>query len=430
MKSYNQVLAVFQAIATHHQMIKSYGSGDPAFIAEGIQYPLMWVTPDSASIGIDNEGGNNAKPRFQIMFADLVNEGGTNQNEILSDQLAIALDVIAQLQLSDYSEIFTVESTGQAEPFLPDLGKQATSDFAAGWWITVTLRLDYLSDQCGVPSTLNPSSGVGCPSVTIYDEAGNVLATVAAGGSYTEENTDAVNSAGTIIGTGRGIITLADKVFTDYDGTTSALVQGLNKSATQLTRVYAGHCPTGNKQSYLTGDDIWQENNVFNTLPTIGYRVKLATGSFFTLDGNNVYGNTNRFTDDLGLQLYASGLIIDHFTGYRWYRTLSSTSNWDNAVANALSFSITANSVTYSDWGLPNRNIISGILSQNVDNFPNNLGYSPFSITGSQEIWTSTTSTTTTSSAYYLLLGSGQPQLLAAAKSATDKKSLYFAKHF
>ena len=36
--------------------------------------------------------------------------------------------------------------------------------------------------------------------------------------------------------------------------------------------------------------------------------------TFLDLGFNNGFGNTNRFTDDLGTQVYASGVVVDHFT--------------------------------------------------------------------------------------------------------------------
>ena len=47
---------------------------------------------------------------------------------------------------------------------------------------------------------------------------------------------------------------------------------------------------------------------------------ELAT--FTTLNRNNPFGNTNRFTDDLGTQIYANGIAVDWFTGRDYAETV------------------------------------------------------------------------------------------------------------
>jgi len=57
---------------------------------------------------------------------------------------------------------------------------------------------------------------------------------------------------------------------------------------------------TGQTTSYQTGDDAFlQEGRLTN---------------FTTLDFNNVFGNTTRFTDELGGQTYTNKIVIDHAT--------------------------------------------------------------------------------------------------------------------
>jgi hypothetical protein len=99
---------------------------------------------------------------------------------------------------------------------------------------------------------------------------------------------------------------------------------------------------TGQTTSYRTGDD--------------GDIEAGRATDFFTLASNNPFGNTNRFTDELGGQTYTNDIVIDWSTydgatvlGY--YRISIGTYTWDNAVDNSLIHTIAS---FVSGWRLPN----------------------------------------------------------------------------
>jgi hypothetical protein len=142
---------------------------------------------------------------------------------------------------------------------------------------------------------------------------------------------------------------------------------------------------TGQTTSYRTGDDGDLESG--------------RATSFSVLASNNPFGNTNRFTDELGGQTYTKNIVIDWSTyngtdvlGY--YRTVSATNiTWNAAIDAALALSITGFT---SGWKLPNKREM-----ENIFNFSLSFGisYSPFNFPNSY-IWTSTTYTAATTVAY------------------------------
>ncbi len=90
---------------------------------------------------------------------------------------------------------------------------------------------------------------------------------------------------------------------------------------------------TGQTTSYRTGDD--------------GDLQEGRETDFFTLEYNNPFGNTNRFTDELGGQTYTNNIVIDWSTYNAVtgkvlgvYRVFGSPVNWDGAIDNALSLSV------------------------------------------------------------------------------------------
>jgi len=132
---------------------------------------------------------------------------------------------------------------------------------------------------------------------------------------------------------------------------------------------------TGQTTSYATGDD--------------GDLERGRGSDFTTLDFNNPFGNTNRFTDTLGGQTYANDIVIDWATTnyiaetvIGWYRVVQGGAgvNWATAMSGQ-PYTIGS----YSDWYLPNAGELHTLV-----NYESGLNYTPFSIT--DDSWTSTTS--------------------------------------
>jgi hypothetical protein len=134
---------------------------------------------------------------------------------------------------------------------------------------------------------------------------------------------------------------------------------------------------TGQTTSYRTGDD--------------GDLEAGRATSFTVLASNNPFGNTNRFTSELGTQTYTNNIVIDWSTyngtnvlGYR--RTLNGAlSTWNSAIDNAQLVSI---GTFTSGWRLPNIREI-----QNLQNWSLNqtYNYAPFNLVLTDALWSSTT---------------------------------------
>jgi hypothetical protein len=148
---------------------------------------------------------------------------------------------------------------------------------------------------------------------------------------------------------------------------------------------------TGQTTSYRTGDD--------------GDLEAGRATSFTAIAENNPFGNTNRFTSELGTQTYTNNIVIDWST-YNGSTVLGisrvaiATGNtWNQAVDNSLSYSV---GTFTSGWRLAN---IKEIM--NLMNFANNqdnlLNYSPFNLSSSGRVyWSSTTNLAVTTQAYVL----------------------------
>lgn len=122
---------------------------------------------------------------------------------------------------------------------------------------------------------------------------------------------------------------------------------------------------TGQTTSYRTGDD--------------GDLEAGRDVDFLTLAANNPFGNTNRFTDELGGQTYTNNIVIDWSTyngstvlGYKRTATNVFSGGWNDAIDTCAAISI---GTFTSGWRLANlkewQNIINSELSSP-------LGYAPF----------------------------------------------------
>jgi len=126
---------------------------------------------------------------------------------------------------------------------------------------------------------------------------------------------------------------------------------------------------TGQTTSYRTGDD-----------PSRG-----RTVNFFTLSEKNPFGNTNRFTDMNGLQVYANNVIIDwstlgsNNTVLLYYKGDALTyRNWNTAIDLYLSGTI-AGLTTWYLW-----NVKEVVNVCNIANKPYRMNYAPFNFGSSQ----------------------------------------------
>ena len=126
------------------------------------------------------------------------------------------------------------------------------------------------------------------------------------------------------------------------------------------SRTTAKLMKTGQTTSYRTGDDGDIE----------------AGRDFFTLAENNPFGNTNRFTDELGGQTYTNNIVIDWSTydgstvlGYS--RIFNSNTLWGASI----DYCTNLTQGGYSNWRMPNFKELVNVL-----NFGSsiNLDYSPF----------------------------------------------------
>ena len=138
----NQLIDSIQELGDKHNIIqKTFRGSILDFLSTENLYPGFCFDMTNASIN-----GAELSVSFEFWFLDRVAQDQSNEMEVLSDQLQIAQDIIAQMrypgweyEIADNIPItFFVEETG---------------DVLAGVRCDVTVNLGYISDRCAVPST-------------------------------------------------------------------------------------------------------------------------------------------------------------------------------------------------------------------------------------------------------------------------------------
>ena len=186
-----------------------------------------------------------------------------------------------------------------------------------------------------------------------------------------------------------GVVKFQDKIFNSrahfQDNRQTAESQQPADVCPPLPDTGTGCLPlkTSQTTSYRTGDD-----GTFQAGRSVDW---------FTLNGNNFFGNTNRFTDELGGQTFANDIVIDWST-YNgsvvigWYRVISAFVNWDDATDQSLLLSIGGYT---SGWRLPQINELSQLAKWGESN--RLMEYAPFGFTNqNNRLFSSTTYDLTT----------------------------------
>jgi hypothetical protein len=157
---------------------------------------------------------------------------------------------------------------------------------------------------------------------------------------------------------------------------------------------------SGQTTSFRTGDEgDMLASGWFNYAPTLGQNSVLQSRTNWnTLAHNNVFGNTNRFTNASGGAFATSGdrMFIDHLTGIMWFafNAFVASRTWNQSIDDAVAHSFGG----FTDWRLPPIQVIQSVTQRNG----NTLQYGPFNITGTAFHRTSSTAPTATTNDYGL----------------------------
>ena len=140
----NNLVTTITNLANAHEQIKSVYFGDLSdYLSKGTEniYPSLFF---------DLTGGNiqekSVVSNFSLYFFDRMLPEDTNETEVLSDQLQICQDIIAQLRYNNFE--FDEGLNATLTFFTED-----TPDLLAGVKADITIDLPYTANRCVIPTT-------------------------------------------------------------------------------------------------------------------------------------------------------------------------------------------------------------------------------------------------------------------------------------
>ncbi len=140
----NNLVTTITNLANAHEQIKSVYFGDLSdYLSRGTEniYPSLFF---------DLTGGNIQEKsvvlNFSLYFFDRMLPEDTNETEVLSDQLQICQDIIAQLRYNNFE--FDEGLNATLTFFTED-----TPDLLAGLKADITIDLPYTANRCVIPTT-------------------------------------------------------------------------------------------------------------------------------------------------------------------------------------------------------------------------------------------------------------------------------------
>jgi len=348
----------------------------------------------------------------RVITGDEGQDDDGHEQEVLSDTQLILLDFLNYFQ-QQHGQDYVIAKNASLEPFT-----ERTNDRTAGYSVVLNISQFYDWNKCQIPE-----SGASIPpsvdGLTLYDFCdadvrarltseqvtclqnnlcscdpvteqinGTTIGTVASGGTNDQAIHD---SAGSDVGTNANPSVISDATVTINSESLGATGDIVAQGSVDIA-VEQGGAPVGSWDGSVWDVPASSCGSTAAPLKT-GQTVSYATGDdgdlqegrevdFTTLNEPNYFGNTNRFTDELGTQVYTNNIAIDwstydqttnNVTG--WYIIKQSATPWATAITNCTAFSVGAFT---SGWYLPNIRQYAQILDFSSTS---GLNYSPFNIT-------------------------------------------------
>jgi len=144
----NQVLQRLKILATAHRQIKNfyYGNVVDFLTAQATQYPSCFLQDLPGTI---DPAGKQVTMNFKMFLLDLVNvsaDAKQNEQDVQSDTLNIAMDLIAQIDYSGYTDW----KIGAGIP--TQFVQEELDDMVAGITIDISIVTPWDKNVCAVPA--------------------------------------------------------------------------------------------------------------------------------------------------------------------------------------------------------------------------------------------------------------------------------------
>jgi hypothetical protein len=154
MMNYKQLLTYWSSIAYNHEQIKSFGFGDITQCTNDLatkqepQYTRLYIVPQNVEF---NE--NHIHYNFSVIVMDKIEDDLSNQPEVMSDTLAIMMDLWTVFWQSytyesgDFSNIIVGDWGPEVHPFL-----ERFQTNLGGWTMNIKMSAPFDYNSCVIPT--------------------------------------------------------------------------------------------------------------------------------------------------------------------------------------------------------------------------------------------------------------------------------------
>ncbi|NOQ49397.1 MAG: hypothetical protein GQ553_01845 [Nitrosomonadaceae bacterium] len=351
-----QLKKEFRIIADAHEQINSFfwGAPDRAVLESTLNYPLMCCYVTAAPVNISRRVTSVS---IAVVVVDKVYKNYVSLDDTVSDTLRVIRDVQNTLHSPRWLSLIRKPTASGSKIF------NNKQDEVSGWGIQFKIDIKDDGSYCNLPMSgydfdAPESTPIDCLPSTIINSTATYLQEVDSGATFQLPDVTNIDTDGT------PVVTPAQTPFI---------------CSTPTGIAYRNVAGTGQWTSYRTGDEGYhvQLGTYQRSFTGVKTELDYSTPSYFvTMLNNNAFGNTSRFTNDLGGTVTDGSdgstalYVIDHDTGLGWDIDIQLTGNWNASIdyANARTVG------PYSGFRLPTLNEVESITDVgrpvNVHDYP------------------------------------------------------------
>lgn len=162
--TYNQIIQRMQRLALGHRQVRTFkrGFSSDMLTEKAIKYSAIFVQDAGGNVSLVN---NQWSVNFRVHFLDMVHVSAhakQNEQDVISDELSIALDYIAQLSNPNYNDWKITTSN-----LFPEMEQK--DDMLAGCYADITISSIFSKNVCQIPTDIDDYEPETDRDMNVYD---------------------------------------------------------------------------------------------------------------------------------------------------------------------------------------------------------------------------------------------------------------------
>jgi hypothetical protein len=146
----NQIVKRIETLALGHKQVRTFKKGfvTDFFADKSVQYPAVCLQFVSGNISL---GSHQSSLSYRMFLADLSHvseDTSTNEQDVQSDMLSVAMDLLAQMNHGNYDD-WKISADNNLTLFAEN-----ENDLQAGCIIDFTVSFMFSQNVCQIPTTV------------------------------------------------------------------------------------------------------------------------------------------------------------------------------------------------------------------------------------------------------------------------------------